>query len=102
MRSDFTGPVNIGSEEMININDLAKTIIGISKKNITINNIKGPVGVMGRNSDNRLYNEQIRWQPSQPLIEGLKTTYKWIESQFMNCSSFTSVAQLDIEDKHRR
>lgn len=110
MRSDFTGPVNIGSEEMITINDLARMIIAISGKNITINNVKGPVGVMGRNSDNKLYRETIGWEPNQPLSVGIEKTYKWIETQHEDCNSFISgslnpnsinSAQLDIEDKFR-
>lgn len=79
MDSDFTGPVNIGSEEMISINDLAKMIIRISGKNITINNIEGPTGVRGRNSDNNLIREKLNWEPSRPLIEGITRTYDWIQ-----------------------
>jgi nucleoside-diphosphate-sugar epimerase len=78
MESDFTGPVNIGSDEMISINDFAKMISGISGKTITINNIPGPTGVRGRNSDNKLIFEKLGWKPSQPLIEGITKTYNWI------------------------
>lgn len=81
MESDFSGPVNIGSEEMISINDFAKMVIDISGKNITINNIKGPTGVRGRNSDNALIKEKLGWAPSVPLIEGMKKTYAWISKQ---------------------
>lgn len=81
MNSDFTGPVNIGSEEMISINDFAQMAIDISGKNLKINNIPGPTGVRGRNSDNRLLLEKLQWEPSMPLIEGMKKTYAWIESQ---------------------
>ena len=81
MRSDFEGPVNIGSEEMISINDFAKMIIGISGKNISIKNIEGPTGVRGRNSDNKLINEKLGWAPSKHLIDGTKETYIWINSQ---------------------
>lgn len=81
VESDFTGPVNIGSEEMISINDLAKMVIGISGKNISINNIPGPVGVRGRNSDNKLIAEKLKWAPSKPLKEGMQTTYRWISEQ---------------------
>ena len=80
MDSSFTGPVNIGSEEMISINDLAHVVAKIASKKITINNIKGPTGVAGRRSDNRLIKESISWEPSEPLIEGLKRTYAWIEN----------------------
>jgi len=92
MQSDFTGPVNIGSEEMISINDFAQMAIDISGKNLSIYNIDGqnfedkyghkcPIGVNGRNSDNRLYAEKIGWEVSQPLIDGMKKTYEWINKQ---------------------
>ncbi|MGI8951201.1 MAG: NAD-dependent epimerase/dehydratase family protein [Chitinophagaceae bacterium] len=81
MKSDFTGPVNIGSEEMISINDFAKMVIDISGKKISINNIKGPTGVRGRNSDNHLIKEKLGWQPSQPLRTGMEKTYAWIKKQ---------------------
>jgi GDP-D-mannose 3',5'-epimerase len=80
-RSGFTGPVNIGSEEMVSINQLAKMIIDISGKKISIKNIPGPMGVRGRNSDNKLIGEKLGWKPSQPLVEGLKITYQWINGQ---------------------
>jgi GDP-D-mannose 3', 5'-epimerase len=82
MASPFTGPVNIGSEEMISINNLAKMIIGISGKNIRINNIPGPEGVRGRNSDNRLIREMLSWSPSRPLFDGIETTYRWISTRY--------------------
>lgn len=81
MNSDFTGPVNIGSEEMIAINDFAKMVIDIAGKNITLKNIPGPTGVRGRNSDNRLIKEKLGWQPTQPLLEGMKKTYAWVKEQ---------------------
>jgi GDP-D-mannose 3',5'-epimerase len=81
VESDFSGPVNIGSEEMISINDLAKMVIEISSKNISINNIPGPTGVRGRNSDNKLIGEKLGWQPSRPLREGMERTFKWISEQ---------------------
>jgi nucleoside-diphosphate-sugar epimerase len=84
VESDFSGPVNIGSEEMISINDLAKMVIEISGKNISISNIPGPTGVRGRNSDNKLIGEKLGWQPSRPLREGMERTYKWISSQVAN------------------
>jgi len=80
-RSDFTGPVNIGSEEMVSINQLAEIIIKLSGKKINIKNIPGPVGVRGRNSDNKLIGEKLGWKPSQPLVDGLAITYKWIAEQ---------------------
>lgn len=81
MESDFSGPVNIGSEEMISINDFAKLIAEISGKNITIKNIKGPEGVRGRNSDNALIQEKLGWAPSHSLREGITKTYNWIAEQ---------------------
>lgn len=81
MNSNFNEPINIGSEEMISINDLAKLIINISGKNLTIKNIDGPIGVRGRNSDNKLIKEKLNWSPSQPLYDGLIKTYEWINKQ---------------------
>ena len=92
MKSDFIGPVNIGSEEKISINGLAQMAIDISNKNIHINNLDGqdfidkygfscPVGVRGRNSDNKLFKEKIGWEVNRPLLEGMKKTYQWINSQ---------------------
>lgn len=81
MESDFSGPVNIGSEEMISINDFAKLIAEISGKNITIKNIPGPEGVRGRNSDNALIQEKLGWAPSHSLREGITKTYHWIAEQ---------------------
>ena len=81
MDSDFSGPVNIGSEEMISINDFAKMVIDISGKNISIKNIPGPTGVRGRNSDNKLIREKLGWEPSIPLRKGMEMTYKWINQQ---------------------
>jgi len=79
--SDFIGPVNIGSEEMVSINQLAKIIMEIAGKNLTIKHIPGPLGVRGRNSDNRLIQEKLGWAPSRPLREGLEKTYQWIEKE---------------------
>ena len=78
MESDFSQPVNIGSEEMISINDFAKMIIGISGKTISLKNIPGPEGVRGRNSDNALIQEKLNWKPITPLKDGVKKTYNWI------------------------
>lgn len=98
VQSDFSGPVNIGSEEMIKINDLAKMIIDISGKKLTVNNISGPVGVRGRNSDNKLYMEKIGWTPSQPLRIGIEKTYDWISNQISQKESLSS-ADLDMRDR---
>lgn len=84
MRSNFAGPVNIGSEEMVTINQLVAKIAKISKKDIKINNINGPQGVRGRNSDNKLIQEMLNWSPNKPLSWGLKKTYDWIEKQVLS------------------
>ena len=92
---DFTGPVNIGSEEMVTINELAQLAIDFSKKDIAIKNIQGqdfyrkygfkcPVGVNGRNSDNTLFQEKMNWSPNTSLTEGLQKTYLWIYKQQNN------------------
>jgi nucleoside-diphosphate-sugar epimerase len=81
MRSGFTGPVNIGSEEMVSINQLADIIMDIAGKRVEKRHIPGPLGVRGRNSDNRLIREKLGWAPSRPLAAGLETTYAWIERQ---------------------
>ena len=79
--SDFEGPVNIGSEEMISINDLAKMVIDHSGKKLQIKNIPGPEGVRGRNSDNNLFQSKIGWSPNFPLTVGMEKTYNWINKQ---------------------
>jgi GDP-D-mannose 3',5'-epimerase len=79
--SDFIGPVNIGSEEMISINDLARMVIDIAGKKISIKNIDGPEGVRGRNSDNKLIEEKLGWKPKYSLHKGISKTYSWITSQ---------------------
>lgn len=81
MESDFTGPVNIGSEEMVTINQLAEIIMSIAQKPLSIRHIDGPLGVRGRNSDNHLIQEKLDWTPSQPLRKGLEKTYGWIAQQ---------------------
>jgi nucleoside-diphosphate-sugar epimerase len=81
MDSDFAGPVNIGSEEMVTINQLAEMAMDIAGKKLTIKHIPGPLGVRGRNSDNNLIEKKIGWKPSKPLKDGMIKTYKWIEQQ---------------------
>ena len=92
MESDFIGAVNIGSEEMVTINQLAQMAIDISGKSITIKNLdaedflnkygfKCPIGVRGRNSDNKLFKEKVGWESKSKLIEGMKKTYQWINEQ---------------------
>ncbi len=84
MESDFPGPVNIGSEEMVSINDFANSIIELSGKNIGIKNIEGPTGVRGRNSDNKLIFEKLKWKPSDSLKNGIQKTYAWVSEQVAN------------------
>jgi GDP-D-mannose 3', 5'-epimerase len=93
MRQDeFLGPVNIGSEEMVTINELARMAIEISGRETKINNLEGdafkakygfkcPIGVLGRNSDNKLYREKMGWESKKPLREGISATYEWIDEQ---------------------
>jgi len=81
MESDFSGPVNIGSDEMISINDLALMAADIAGKKIRIRNIPGPLGVRGRNSENSLIKERLQWTPEQPLRAGLEKTYEWVSKQ---------------------
>ena len=81
MNSDFIGPVNIGSEEMVTINQLAKMVMDIAEKELTIKHIPGPLGVRGRNSDNTLIKEKLGWEPNYSLRKGLKKTYPWIKYQ---------------------
>jgi nucleoside-diphosphate-sugar epimerase len=83
MDSNFAGPVNIGSEEMITINQLAHMAMEIAGKRLHIRHIDGPLGVRGRNSDNRLIRQKLNWSPSDPLREGLERTYRWIEEQVL-------------------
>lgn len=91
MQSDFCGPVNIGSEEMVTINDMARTIMSIAGKRLKIRHVPGPVGVRGRNSDNTLMRARLGWAPSRPLREGLAKTYEWIEAQAVS-SGLTAAA----------
>jgi GDP-D-mannose 3',5'-epimerase len=80
-RSNFEGPVNIGSDEMVTINQLVDIVADIAGKTIEKNHIPGPLGVRGRNSDSMLIEQQLGWRPSRPLREGLARTYEWIEAQ---------------------
>lgn len=84
MESDFIGPVNIGSDEMVTINQLVDYVAEIAGKKITRMHIPGPLGVAGRNSDNRLIEQELGWSPKQPLKVGLAETYKWINDQVHN------------------
>lgn len=84
LRSEFEGPVNIGSDEMVTINQLVGMVADIAGKKIDIEHIPGPTGVRGRNSDNRLIEERLGWRPSETLYAGLEKTYAWIERQVMS------------------
>jgi nucleoside-diphosphate-sugar epimerase len=77
----FHGPVNIGSEEMISLNDFARLIMSVAGRRLTIRNIPGPVGVRGRNSDNRLMYRETGWRPRVSLADGIERTYRWVEAQ---------------------
>src|SRR3954470_24520331 len=79
--SEFTGPVNIGSEEMVTIDELAHMAAEIAGKRIVLKHIPGPTGVRGRRSDNTLIRERLQWVPQEPLREGLKRTYGWISAK---------------------
>jgi nucleoside-diphosphate-sugar epimerase len=86
MESDFSGPVNIGSEEMVTINQLVQLVADVAGKQISIKHVSGPLGVRGRNSDNRLIRDRLGWAPSMPLREGMKRTYDWIASEAMTAA----------------
>jgi GDP-D-mannose 3',5'-epimerase len=83
-RSNFSGPVNIGSEEMVTINGLVDVVCDIAGKKLEKIHIPGPLGVRGRNSDNRLIAQKLGWRPSQTLRRGLELTYSWVETQLMS------------------
>ena len=87
LRSEFSGPVNIGSEEMVTINQLVDIVADIAGKRIEKRYIAGPLGVRGRNSDNRLIREKLGWAPSRSLREGLEVTYAWIEDEIRRNTS---------------
>jgi GDP-D-mannose 3',5'-epimerase len=81
MKGTFLGPVNIGSSEMVTINELVAKICSLTGKEVKINHIPGPLGVKGRNSDNTLIKKELGWAPDQPLIKGLAITYEWVAKQ---------------------
>tara|TARA_Y100000588_G_C14277626_1_gene935180 strand:+ start:3599 stop:4675 length:1077 start_codon:yes stop_codon:yes gene_type:complete len=97
LRSDFMGPVNIGSEEMVSINELANIIIDISSKNISIKNISGPEGVRGRNSDNKLIRKELDWEPNYSLRDGLEKTYSWIKSQIDESIESVKIPDISLQ-----
>jgi GDP-D-mannose 3', 5'-epimerase len=87
IRSSFAGPVNIGSQEMVTIDQLVELVADIAGKHIGKRHIPGPLGVRGRNSDNRLIKQKLGWAPAQPLRAGLEPTYLWITTQVMRNST---------------
>jgi len=84
MNSEFIGPVNIGSDEMVTINQLVDLVSSIENKKLNKIHIDGPLGVAGRNSDNNLIYEKLGWKPNMKLIDGLKKSYEWIKKQINN------------------
>ena len=84
MNSNFIGPVNIGSEEMVTINQLVDITAKVADKTVEKNHIDGPLGVRGRNSNNDLIREKLNWDYSQSLEEGIRKTYNWISEQISN------------------
>jgi GDP-D-mannose 3', 5'-epimerase len=89
MQSEFMGPVNIGSEEMVTINKLVETAMSVRNKNLDIVHVPGPLGVRGRNSHNALIKEKLGWEPKYSLKEGITWTYNWIEEQVINDKAYT-------------
>jgi nucleoside-diphosphate-sugar epimerase len=81
MKSSVSGPVNIGSDELISINDLARMAMGIAGKKVSIKHIDGPLGVRGRSSDNTYIQQVLGWKPTTKLIDGMRVTYQWIAEQ---------------------
>jgi GDP-D-mannose 3',5'-epimerase len=81
MESDFTGPVNIGSDEMVTINQLVDIASSVENKKLTKKHISGPLGVRGRNSDNDLISQKLNWTPNYPLQKGIEKVYWWIKTQ---------------------
>jgi GDP-D-mannose 3',5'-epimerase len=90
MQSEFRGPVNLGSEELISIDELARLVIDLSgKEGIGLHHVDGPQGVRGRNSDNTLLRKVLAWEPQTPLRAGLRPTYEWIE-RLISCDRSTT------------
>jgi nucleoside-diphosphate-sugar epimerase len=92
MESDFTGPVNIGSDEMVTINQLASLAMEVAGKKLAVKHIDGPLGVRGRNSHNELIFQKLGWKPTQPLKDGLAKTYAWVAEQVAAKKSPVAVA----------
>lgn len=86
MENPYLGPVNLGSDEMISINDLARMVISISGKHLSIRNVPGPQGVRGRNSDNQFIFETLQWRPTMSLQKGMELTYQWVANELLKRS----------------
>jgi nucleoside-diphosphate-sugar epimerase len=84
VHSDFSGPVNIGSSELVSINELAEQVISISGKTLRLKHVDGPIGVRGRTSDNRLIEQELNWLPTVSLHDGLQQTYTWVNQQIQS------------------
>src|SRR3989338_7907765 len=97
---DFHGPLNIGSEEMVTIDQLTKIIISISGKKLKIRHIAGPQGVRGRKSDNKLILEKLNWAPDMKLKTGLELTYHWINRQLHKTKSKHNLEEKKSQSKH--
>merc|ERR1712054_329068 len=80
-KSDFSEPLNLGSDEMVSMNEMADVVLSYDNKKLPIKHIPGPEGVRGRNSDNVLIKEKLGWAPSIKLVDGLRVTYQWIKEQ---------------------
>lgn len=100
MRADFGGPVNVGSTEMVSINQLAEMIMRIAGKRLQLTHVLGPIGVMGRTSHNRLIREVLGWEPSATLTHGLEKTYAWINQQVRAAQGQDGAGQHQTEHAH--
>ena len=98
VESDFSGPVNIGSEEMVTINQLAEMVMQIAGKKLALRHIAGPLGVRGRNSDNHMIAERLGWKPTRPLREGMEKTYGWIHEQVMSARTADDGEEVAVRD----
>lgn len=98
MRSDWQGPVNVGSDEMVSINNLATRIAAIAGKRVSLNHIPGPTGVRGRTSDNRLIEKKLGWRPTASLDSGLEATYRWISAQVAAANVDALEGESSLED----
>src|SRR5262249_52082285 len=101
MRSSFTGPVNIGSDEMVTIDQLVDMVAGIAGKSVRKRHIDGPTGVRGRKSDNDLIRQKLGWAPSTALVDGLRPTYEWVRMQVMRTAPTSGHAVQDLSNLER-